>query len=185
MSCLGLKNDTTDQLKAERLQFGLATGVASVEVGDSASTLGQNSHAVAFLKDVDYYNDVRWKPVGSFKNTGQKYDFVLLEDKQKLFALYRSDNQSKISLHFQCAFLKVTLVSGFTMHHAEMEKLMLNMPLRLKIAVRLFYTAYARFSIQRVNQLSMVRDRFQNCLSKWTFPGQRNMKECGKRFNRS
>ncbi|KRX71263.1 hypothetical protein T06_4281 [Trichinella sp. T6] len=67
MSCLGLKNDTTDQLKAERLQFGLATGVASVEVGDSASTLGQNSHAVAFLKDVDYYNDVRWKPVGSFK----------------------------------------------------------------------------------------------------------------------
>ncbi|KRY08879.1 hypothetical protein T12_14356 [Trichinella patagoniensis] len=64
-------------------------------------------------------------------------------------------------------------------------KLMLNMPLRLKIAVRLFYTAYARFSIQRVNQLSMVRYRFQNCLSKWTFPGQRNMKECGKRFNRS
>ncbi|OUC42085.1 hypothetical protein D917_10469 [Trichinella nativa] len=56
MSCLGLKNDTTDQLKAERLQFGLATGVASVEVGDSASTLGQNSHAVAFLKDVDYYS---------------------------------------------------------------------------------------------------------------------------------
>ncbi|KRZ84401.1 hypothetical protein T08_7229 [Trichinella sp. T8] len=56
MSCLGLKNDTTDQLKAERLQFGLATGVASVEVGDSASTLGQNGHAVAFLKDVDYYS---------------------------------------------------------------------------------------------------------------------------------